>query len=84
MPRREEHGHTFAPEIELSIRLWRHTINGEEIIKRFGQEKNIAPTVQSGIRGQIPLAGIRTNTATSLPIPDKPLAAEKIHVYLMH
>jgi hypothetical protein len=38
--RREEHGNTFAPEIELSLGFDGIPLNGEEIIKRYGRKKN--------------------------------------------
>jgi hypothetical protein len=55
--RREEHGNTFAPEIELSLGFDGIPLNGEEIIKRYGRKKNIDPTVQSSIRGSNPIGG---------------------------
>jgi hypothetical protein len=39
--RREEHGNTFAPEIELSIGFDGIPLNGEEIIERYRQEKTL-------------------------------------------
>jgi len=48
---------TFAPEIELSLGFDGIPLNGEEIIKRYGAEKNIDPTVQSGIRGSNSIGG---------------------------
>ncbi|MGV8137344.1 MAG: hypothetical protein AB2L20_19185 [Mangrovibacterium sp.] len=54
--RREEHGNTFAPEIELSLGFDGIPLNGEEIIKRYGR-KNIDPTVQFFIRGSNSIGG---------------------------
>jgi hypothetical protein len=62
--RREEHGNTFAPEIELSLGFDGIPLNGEEIIKRYGRKKTSIPRFNSSSGGQIPLAGIRTNNAT--------------------
>jgi hypothetical protein len=41
--RREEHGNTFAPEIELSIGFVGIPLNGEEIIGRYGRKKTATP-----------------------------------------
>jgi hypothetical protein len=40
--RREEHGNTFAPEIEHSTGFDGIPLKGEEIIGRYGQEKTSA------------------------------------------
>jgi hypothetical protein len=61
--RREEHGNTFAPEIELSIGYDGIPLKGEEIIERYGWKKTTPSRFNPAYGGQIPLA-VRTNNAT--------------------
>jgi hypothetical protein len=42
LQRREEHGNTFAPEIELSTGFDGIPLKGEEIIGRYGRKKTSA------------------------------------------
>jgi hypothetical protein len=49
--RREEHGNTFAPEIELSVRLRWHSAKRGRNYREIRAEKNIDSTVQSGYPG---------------------------------
>jgi hypothetical protein len=81
--RRKKHENTFAPEIEHPGRLRWHSAKWGRNYREIQAGKNVARRFNLSSGGKLYLAGIRTNTATSLPISDKPLAAKIFSVYLM-
>jgi hypothetical protein len=56
---REEHGNTFAPEIERSIRLRWHSAKRGRNYREIRAEKNSAHRFHPVSGGQIPLAANR-------------------------